>query len=337
MATPRDIWIDTDPGKDDAIAILAALGSPELNVVGISTVGGNVNAGQTATNALKILEFAGRPDIPVHAGESRPLARAPIFATHVHGEDGLGGMPLPEPRIALQPEDGVSALISRLRRSQTPVHLCCLGPLTNIAKALETAPDITDKIGGITLMGGAFGDPPGNIRAHAEFNFFVDPEAAAKVFATPGIAITMMPLDLTHQCVPTAERRAAIGRCHAEIGPVLQQALDTKVGEFSPGVTQPLHDPTVFAYVARPEMFQSMETTAVEVAHGDSEVAGQSQLVATDPAARATVTVAWAIDSDRFYQFLNDRIGTLKGPGSALAPDETPAVRRVARPAGIDP
>ena len=179
MAQPRKIIIDTDPGQDDAAAIMLALGSPaEIELLGITTVAGNVSLARTSKNARIVCEFANRPDIKVYAGSERPLKRAPISAEHVHGETGLNGPELFEPTMPLQDQNGVDFIIETIRSEPAgTVTLCTLGPLTNVAAALIKAPDIAGRIQEIIAMGGAYFEV-GNITPAAEFNIYVDPEAA---------------------------------------------------------------------------------------------------------------------------------------------------------------
>ena len=180
----RKIVIDTDPGQDDAVAILLALASPELDVLGVTAVAGNVPLDLTGRNARIVCELAGRRDIPVFAGCDRPMARDLVTAEHVHGKTGLDGAELPSPAMPLQDAHAVDFLIETLRREPSgTVTLCPLGPLTNVATALERAPDIADRIPQIVLMGGAYFEV-GNITPAAEFNIYVDPEAARIVFAS---------------------------------------------------------------------------------------------------------------------------------------------------------
>ena len=180
---PRKVIIDTDPGQDDAIAILLALSSPEdIDILGITAVAGNVPLSLTEKNARIVCELAGKPQTPVFAGCERPLFRPLITAEHVHGKTGLDGPVLPDPEIPLQSQHGVDYIIETLRNTPAKtITLCTLGPLTNIASALLKAPDIVERIEEIVLMGGAYFEV-GNITPSAEFNIYVDPEAADIVF-----------------------------------------------------------------------------------------------------------------------------------------------------------
>jgi purine nucleosidase len=255
----RRIIIDTDPGQDDAIAILLALASPEeLKVEAIVAVAGNVPLALTATNARKICELAGRPDIPVYAGCPGPMAaRSLVTAEHVHGSTGLNGPDLPEPRLPLNAQHGVDFLVDYLRAEPVgTITLCALGPLTNIAMSLVKAPDIAGRIREIVLMGGAYFEG-GNITPTAEFNFYVDPNAAAIVFSS-GVPIVMKPLDVTHRVLTTPDRldrlRALSNRAAAAVVAMLSFSERFDLDKYgSDGA--PLHDPCVTAYLIRPELF----------------------------------------------------------------------------------
>ena len=194
MGNPRKIIIDTDPGQDDAAAIMLALGSPEeLDVLGITTVAGNVPLALTSKNARIVCDFSGKTDVKVYAGCDKPLKRPLVTAEYVHGATGLDGPELHEPVTPLQPEHAVDFIIETLRREPAgTVTLCPLGALTNIATAMIKAPDIVGKIQEIVLMGGAYFEV-GNITPAAEFNIYVDPEAAEMVFKS-GVPIVMIPL-----------------------------------------------------------------------------------------------------------------------------------------------
>ncbi|GHA16191.1 hypothetical protein GCM10007989_09030 [Devosia pacifica] len=255
---PRKIIIDTDPGQDDAVAILLALASPEdLNVLGIVAVAGNVGLAQNAENALKIVELSGRTDIPVYAGCARPMRRPLVTAEHVHGETGLNGPDLPSPTIALEDQHGVDFIIETLRQEEPEsVTLCTLGPLTNIAMALVKAPDIASRIAEIVMMGGAYFEV-GNITPAAEFNIFVDPEAADIVMRC-GAPLTLLPLDATHQVLTTRPRLDALAAIGNAAGAAVASMLEFSERfdlEKYQSQGAPLHDPTVIAYLLQPEIF----------------------------------------------------------------------------------
>lgn len=309
----RKIIIDTDPGQDDAIALLMAMASPELDLLGITVVAGNVPLDLTVKNALKVCELAGQPDIPVFTGFEAPLHRQLVTAEHVHGQTGLDGPPLPDPKISAQKKHAVDFLVETLRAEPAKsITLCPLGPLTNIAMALQEAPDIAENIQEIVLMGGAYFEV-GNITPAAEFNIYVDPEAASIVFKS-GVPLVVMPLDVTHKALITAPRREAF------------TALGTKPGEMVAGWTDfferfdkekygsagaPLHDPCVIAYLLKPELF-SGRLINVEIETVSSLTRGMTVADwwrVTDRPANALFM--GDMDSDGFFDLLTERIGLL--------------------------
>lgn len=258
----RKIIIDTDPGQDDAVAILAALASPdELDVLGVVAVAGNVPLPLSLLNSRKIVELAGRTDVPVFAGCEAPLTRALITAEYVHGKTGLDGPTLPDPQIEVQPQHGVDFIIEALRTHEKgTITLCPLGPLTNIATAFTRAPDIIPRVKEIVLMGGGFFEG-GNTTPAAEFNIYVDPEAADAVLRS-GLPITMAPLDLTHQMLTNEARIAAFrglgnrsGVATAEMLEFFERFDESKYG-WKGG---PLHDPCVIAWLLQPEIFEGRQ------------------------------------------------------------------------------
>ncbi|KFI34067.1 hypothetical protein CG51_04180 [Haematobacter missouriensis] len=255
---PRKIIIDTDPGQDDAVAILLALASPEdMQVLGITAVAGNVPLPLTQRNARIICELAGRREMKVFAGEAAPLSRPLVTAEHVHGKTGLDGPQLPEPTMPLAGEDAVGFIIDTLRSEPAgTVTLCPLGPLTNIATAFRRAPDIVGRVQEIVLMGGAYFEV-GNITPAAEFNIYVDPEAADEVFRS-GAKIVVLPLDVTHKAMTNKRRVDAFRALGTEVGRMVAAWTDfferfdkEKYG----GEGAPLHDPCVIAWLIRPELF----------------------------------------------------------------------------------
>lgn len=258
--TTRRIIIDTDPGIDDAVAILLALASPELQVDAIVTVAGNGPLNFMERNARMICEFAARPDIPVYAGCPRPLRSDTINAVYFHGETGLGTLKLPPPVMPLRPKHGVAATIDLLREAPPGgITWCALGPLTNVAAALVQAPDIIAGAKELVLMGGA-SRALGNISPAAEFNILADPHAAQIVFDS-GLPITMIPLDVTHQVRSTPERIARI----ASLGTPAAAAVAELLAPLSGREPSALHDPCVIAYLLAPELFQgSRVNVAVE-------------------------------------------------------------------------
>ncbi|MFQ2053371.1 pyrimidine-specific ribonucleoside hydrolase RihA [Aeromonas veronii] len=258
MALP--VILDCDPGHDDAIALILALASPELDVLAVTTSAGNQTPDKTLNNALRILTLLGRDDIPVAAGAPKPLARELIIADNVHGESGLDGPKLPDPAFAPQGMTGIELMARCLRESAEPVTLVPTGPLTNITLLLAAHPELKSKIARIVLMGGAAG--AGNWMPAAEFNIYVDPEAADMVFKS-GIPITMCGLDVTHEAQVMDED---IERVRAITNPVAQCVAglldffmiyhrDPKWGFAG----APLHDPCTIAWLLNPALFHGVE------------------------------------------------------------------------------
>ena len=313
MAQHR-IIIDTDPGQDDAVAILLALASPEeIEVLGITAVAGNVPLSYTEVNARKVCELAGRPDMRVFPGCDRPLGRPLVTAEHVHGRTGLDGPDLPEPTMPLQEQHAVDFLIETLRTEPAgSVTLCPLGPLTNIATAFKRAPDIIPRVREIVLMGGAYFEV-GNITPTAEFNIYVDPEAAKIVFGA-GVPLTVMPLDVTHKALVTAPRNDAFRALGSPVGIAVAQMTDfferfDKEKYGSQGA--PLHDPCVTAYLIRPELFSGRHIN-VEIETGSDLTLGMTVADwwrVTDREANATFM--GDIDGDGFFALLTERLGRL--------------------------
>ncbi|MBY0136929.1 nucleoside hydrolase [Paracoccus yeei] len=253
---PRKIIIDTDPGQDDAVGILLALASPEVEVLALTTVAGNVPLDLTSRNARIVCEIAGRPDIPVHAGCDAPLSRPLVTAEHVHGKSGLDGIALFQPASALAPGHAVDAIVDILRREpEGSVTLVAMGPLTNLATAFRRAPDIVPRLREIVLMGGAYFEV-GNITPAAEFNIYVDPEAAQIVFAA-GAPLTVLPLDVTHKALTSRDwieqMRASgpVGRAVAGWTDFFERYDREKYGAEG----APLHDPCTIAWLIQPDLF----------------------------------------------------------------------------------
>ena len=264
----RKIIIDTDPGQDDAIAIMLALASPDLDVLGIISVAGNVPVGQTAANACKILELAGRRDIKVYAGCARPLRRTPITAEHVHGKTGMDGPTLPDPTITPQPQHGVDFLIDTIRAHPArSVTVVTLGPMTNLAMALVKAPDIAQRVEQVVSMGGAYSEC-GNITPNAEFNMFADPDAA-DIVLRGHVPLTLVPLDVTHQFLINARRlgqlRAMPGQCAQAAASMLGFSERFDMAKYG-WDGAPLHDPCTIGWLLAPDLFTGREVNvSVEV------------------------------------------------------------------------
>ncbi|MGL6548171.1 pyrimidine-specific ribonucleoside hydrolase RihA [Aeromonas hydrophila] len=270
------VILDCDPGHDDAIALILALASPELKVLAVTTSAGNQTPDKTLNNALRILTLLGRDDIPVAAGAPKPLARELIIADNVHGESGLDGPKLPDPAFAPVAMTALELMAKCLRESPEPVTLVPTGPLTNIALLLAAHPELKSKIARIVLMGGAAG--AGNWTPAAEFNIYVDPEAADMVFKS-GLPITMCGLDVTHEAQVMDED---IERVRAITNPVAQCVAglldffmiyhrDPKWGFAG----APLHDPCTIAWLLAPALFHGVECR-VDIETGGTHTSGMT-------------------------------------------------------------
>ena len=313
MPQTRKIIIDTDPGQDDAVAILLALGSAELEIVGITAVAGNVPLKLTEKNARKICELAGRPDIKVYAGAIRPLVRELVTAEEVHGKTGLNGPQLPDPKMKLQHQYAVDFIVETLMKEEAgTITLCALGPLTNVALALIREPKIAPRIKEIVLMGGGFFEG-GNVTPTAEFNIYVDPQAADLVFKS-GIPIVMMPLDVTHKALTTAKRTQAIRKLGTRVGTATAEMLEffERFDEEKYGTDGgPLHDPCVIAYLLKPELFKGRNCnvtveTASELTMGMTVIDWWG--VTKRP---KNAMVMRDIDHDAFFALLVERLARL--------------------------
>jgi len=311
----RKIIIDTDPGKDDAIAILLALAAPaELEVLSLVAVAGNVPLARTAGNARRLLTLAGRADIPVYPGCARPLVRSVVTAEHVHGETGLGGLVLPEPRVPARTTHGVDHLIETLRAAAPgEVTLCLLGPATNLAMALVKAPEIARGIAEVVWMAGARSEG-GNVTPASEYNVHADPEAAA-VLLESGLKLTLLPLDLTHQLRMTGARLARLRQIDTAAARAVATLFSGPDG--SPAFEReeegaPLHDPCVIALLLRPGLFAGrFINVAVETA--SPLTAGMTVadwFGATGRPANAT-WLNTVTDREGFFELLFERLARL--------------------------
>jgi inosine-uridine nucleoside N-ribohydrolase len=309
MAVP--VLIDCDPGHDDAIAILLALASPELDVLGITTVSGNQTLEKTTANAIRVLDLIGRDDVEVAAGAERPLVRERWVAAHVHGESGLDGPSLPAPSRPTHRLHAVDFIAEKLMAAPGPVTLVPVGPLTNVGLFLARYPDEARRIERIVLMGGAIAE--GNVTPAAEFNVWADPEAAQRVFAS-GIDVTMIGLDVTHKALMTRamadrlrEEGGKVGRFVAELYDFFSIYHRTTYGSED----SPIHDAVAVAHVIRGDI--------VETAHRHVVVDCQSELCRG-----RTVVDLWkrtgnepnchvgvGIDRDAFFALLLERLETL--------------------------
>lgn len=311
---PRKIIIDTDPGQDDALALMLACASPEeLEIVGVIAVAGNVPRHHTLNNARKILELAGRPDVPLYGGVEAPMRRKLETAEHVHGATGLDGPNLPPPTMPVQEKSGVQFLIDTLRAAEPgEITLVTLGPLTDLGYAFQQAPDIVEKINEIVMMFGAWREL-GNVTPTAEFNAYVDPDAADIVLKS-GVKLVILPLDATHQVISTQARIGVLKGMGNRVGPnaaiMLKASEAFDISKFgSDGA--PLHDPCTIAYLLKPELFRGrMVNVAIET---QSELTMGMTVVdwykATERAPNALFLTE--ADGEGFYQLLFERLKRL--------------------------
>ncbi len=251
---PLPLIIDSDPGLDDALAIGLAVARPELNVVAVTTVGGNADVRHCTENALRLLHAFGRSDIPVAEGAVGPLTGEVVRATAIHGEGGIGRTVLPASPASARPEGAVALIAEILRTSAEPVAIAPIGPLTNIALLIRLHPDLVGRIGHLSIMGGSIGE--GNTTTSAEFNIYADPEAADIVFRS-GIPITMMGLDVTHQATldgAASRRISGTGTASGRIAGELVDYAIERVGEWYGGTTTAIHDAVAVAHLAIPDL-----------------------------------------------------------------------------------
>ena len=313
MTQPQSLIIDTDPGQDDAVAILLALASPEINLLGITTVAGNVPLALTQENARKICDLAGRTDMQVFAGLDRPLVRPLVTAEHVHGRTGLDGPVLPDPETPLQEQHAVDYIIDTLRREPAgSVTLAPIGPLSNIAMAMQRAPDIIPRIRQIILMGGAYFEV-GNITPAAEFNIYVDPHAAQIVFAS-SVPVTMMPLDVTHKALTRTDRVAALRAIGNRTGVAVAEMLEffERFDEAKYGSDGgPLHDPCTVAWMIAPDIFNGRPCN-VEIETASPLTMGMTVVDWWQVSSRPhNALVIGDLDADRFFALITERLATL--------------------------
>jgi pyrimidine-specific ribonucleoside hydrolase len=308
MDSPIPIVLDCDPGHDDALAILLALARSELNLLGITTVGGNAQVAATTRNALRVLTLADRVDIPVAAGADRPLVRPLRIAQQVHGTSGLDGADLPEPVVMPHPAGAIDLIASIVRAHPTPVTLVPTGPLTNIALFLGAHPELRDRIARICLMGGAIGE--GNWTASAEFNIWVDPEAATRVFES-GLPITMIPIDVTHQAIVSVAETDALaalgnrtGRVFADLFRYFAEWHRRRYGWDG----SPIHDAVAVAHLAAPDLVTTeryrVDVEAVSPLTLGRTVVDREGLSGREP----NVDVGLTIDRDRFVTMITDAV-----------------------------
>ncbi|HCU15864.1 inosine-uridine preferring nucleoside hydrolase [Hafnia paralvei ATCC 29927] len=304
------IILDCDPGHDDAIALILALASPELELKAVTTSAGNQTPDKTLRNALRILTLLQRSDIPVAGGAVKPLMRELIIADNVHGESGLDGPDLPEPNFAPQTCNAVELIAQTLRASQQPVTVVATGPLTNIALLLTSHPELHAKISRIVIMGGAA--MLGNWTPAAEFNIYVDPEAAEIVFQS-GLPIVMAGLDVTHRAQIMSEdieRFRHLGNPVADVvADLLDFFMEYHKQEKWGFQGAPLHDPCTIAWLIKPEIFTCVDRWVGVETQGKytqgMTVVDYYSLTANQP----NTTVMMDVDRQAFVDLLVERIG----------------------------
>jgi inosine-uridine nucleoside N-ribohydrolase len=309
------VLVDCDPGLDDALALLLVLASPELELIGVTAVAGNQTVDKTTANALKVLELAGRADVPVASGAAQPLAGELVVADDAHGDSGLGELDLPSPRTAPVEQSAVDLLAERLLAAEARPTLLALGPLTNIALLVALHPEAASRIDRLVLMGGAIGE--GNQTASAEFNIWIDPEAAHRVFGS-GLEVTMVGLDVTNRSVLT--RADADGlRSRGPVGSAAAAMLDFYLGFYEEAYEHggaPIHDALTVAYVLQPEILtivpRQVEIERTGICRGRTVVDMRRRTTMPEPNARVAVDV----DVDAFRRLFCERIGSLDRPTS---------------------
>ncbi len=305
--------IDCDPGVDDATGLLLALASNDIDLLAVTTVGGNVSAQKTARNARMLRQIAGRPDVPVHAGAERPLVRAPAGAGDFHGEEGLGDLEPFEPDLPVAEGTGAEAIVRHvMARPQGTVSLAVMGPMTNVALALRTEPRLASHLKQVVVMGGARAEG-GNITASAEFNIWADPDAAAEVLACD-VRVVMMGLDATHQVRATETRIAAIEALRTASAKTSARTLrfsERVERQIVGGEASPLHDPCTVAWVLRPELFE-LKPCRIEVeCHSDLTRGHTAVEFRIDP---ATARHFWAVkaDAEGIFALITERLGAAR-------------------------
>ena len=310
----RQVIIDTDPGQDDAIALLMAMAATDrLDIKALTVSVGNLPLTVTEKNARIVRDWANRPEIPVYAGYPRPLVREPIFADDVHGKTGMEGPTLHEPRGPLEPKHAVQYIIETLRAAPPKsITLVGLGPLTNFAAALNSAPDIKPAIAEIVVMDGSWG-VGGNITPAATFNVYADPEAASIVFRS-GVPVTAMSHDAARRVLLTPDRIAPFRAMRNNAGKVVADIFDSMMAyglRRRSVAVGPIYDPCVIAYLLKPELFKGAKVSV------DVETKGEFTTGATVVDFRGynrrTPNTLWISEADTegFYALLQAQIARL--------------------------
>lgn len=300
------VVLDCDPGHDDALAILLAHDALDLRA--ITTVAGNQTLAKVTDNARRIATLAGIDDVPIAAGAERPHARMLTVAHDVHGASGLDGAELPEPEVALREEPATAVIREVVEQAGEPITLLATGPLTNVAALLRELPDPRAAIDRIVLMGGSAGR--GNTQPYAEFNIYVDPEAAHSVF-TSGLPVTMMGLDVTHQALATEEVRERI----RALGTPLARTFADLLGFFAGTYRElwglpapPLHDPVAVAYAIDPTLVECVEASVVVETEGEFTRGATVVDLHARTGRPVNARVGMRLDADRFWELVIDAI-----------------------------
>ena len=310
-----DLIIDTDPGADDVVALLFALASPEeLQIRALTTVAGNVRLDKTSRTARLAREWAGREEVPVYAGAPKPLLRTPIYAENIHGKEGISGVTVHEPKAPLAKGNAINYLIDTLRAAKPhSITIAMLGPQTNLALALIQAPDITQGIKEVVVMGGAHFNG-GNITPVAEFNLFADPQAAEVVLKS-GVKLTYLPLDVTHKVLTSDARLQKIAALNNNaskvVGDILNEYVKGDMEHYGiPG--GPVHDATVIAYLLKPELFTGRQANMV-IDSREGPTFGQT-IVDWYDGLKQEKNVFWVENGDAqgFFDLLTERLARLK-------------------------
>jgi inosine-uridine nucleoside N-ribohydrolase len=303
------LWLDVDTGVDDALALALAV-RMGANLIGVSTVAGNVPIDFATDNTRGVLAHVGAPDVPVHRGASRPLAVPYRDAAHVHGENGLGGADIGEARAAESDVNGVQAILDAAERHPGELVLVALGPLTNVAIALSLRPGLARQVGRLVMMSGAF-RVAGNVTPHAEFNAFADPHAAAQVMAADWPELIAVGLDVTHQTIVSRGQWERIGAGASTTAALLRQiGARTFTERGMDGFY--IHDPLAVAVALDPTLVAT-EPMAIEIA-----LAGERQ-GQTTPVGAGRVRVATSVDTSRFDRLFAEMIGIPAREGEIAA------------------
>lgn len=312
---PLPVIVDSDPGLDDALAIGLAVARPEIDLLAVTTVGGNADVRHCTENALRLLNVFGRPDVPVAEGAAGALIGRTVRATEIHGAGGIGRTVLPASPASPRPEGAVELIASILREHHEPVVIAPIGPLTNIALLLRLYPELGARIAHLCLMGGSIGD--GNSTAAAEFNIYADPEAAAIVFES-GIPITMMGLDVTHQAVfhaSAAERLEATGTRSGSVAAELVRYALEREGQWYSSPRMAVHDAVAIAHLAIADLV-AVAPYDVQVDTGDGPARGRTvcdglPVRIARKGRQPNAEVGIHIDRDRFEDVMTEAFASL--------------------------